>query len=160
MTDSIQTPRACIDLITGLHDKKQLINPSVCTQINIGGYQISIAMDSSIGPGDLFRTDIRVFDMSNGDNTMDADVTKYVIKALNLPNIINSPQDLFLIMDMLLNHADDFRSGNFKMPDLNMIAGHSRNCEILRPNKVTEVEINGKIQKVAIISSCNCKKVF
>lgn len=160
MHDSIQTPRLCVDMITALHDTKQLINPSVCTQMNIGNYQISISMDASHGKGDLFRTDIRVFDMIDGDNTMDADVTSNISKALNLPTIINSPQDLFKIMDVLINHADEFRSGAFKMLDIAAIAGHSLDCEILKPNKITDVEIDGEIVKVAVISSCNCKKVF
>lgn len=116
MYDSIQTPRACIDMITGLHDLKQLTNPNVCTQINIGSYQISISMDSSHSPRDLTRTDIRVFDMSTGDNTMNADITAKVCSALDLPRIINSPQDLFQIMNMLINHADQFRAGHFKVP--------------------------------------------
>lgn len=124
MHDSIQTPRLCVDMITALHDTKQLINPSVCTQMNIGNYQISISMDASHGEGDLFRTDIRVFDMIDGDNTMNADVTSNISKALNLPTIINSPQDLFKIMDVLINHADEFRSGNFKLLTVEEITGH------------------------------------
>ena len=57
----IYTPRGCIDLILAENRRGTLNNPSVCTKIEYKGYEISIAMDSSIGPGDLRRTDIRVF---------------------------------------------------------------------------------------------------
>lgn len=57
----IYTPRGCVDLMLAEYRRGTLINPSVCTKIEYRGYEISIAMDSSIGPGDLRRSDIRVF---------------------------------------------------------------------------------------------------
>lgn len=57
----IYTPRSCVDML--LHESRRgtLINPTVCTKIEYLGYEISISMDSSIGPGDLCRSDIRIF---------------------------------------------------------------------------------------------------
>jgi len=63
MSENIYTPRVCISLLLG--DPKQK-NKSVCTKIPYRGYTISIAMDSSHGDGDLFRSDILV-DNANGD---------------------------------------------------------------------------------------------
>lgn len=57
----IHTPRGCIDLILAENRRGTLINPSVCTKIDFKGYEISIAMDSSLGLGDLSRADIRVY---------------------------------------------------------------------------------------------------
>lgn len=63
----IYTPRVCTDMI-----EEQATWPSphrsVCTKIDFKGYEISISMDSSHGPGDLCRTDIRIYQK-------DADVT-------------------------------------------------------------------------------------
>jgi len=64
----IYTPRVCIDalfhpVVLGLKNKQ------ICTKIDFNGFEISIAMDSSHGDGDLARTDIRVYkddvDISN-----------------------------------------------------------------------------------------------
>ena len=56
----IYTPRAVVDMLT--HPMtKDLKNKQVCTKIDFKGFEISIAMDSSHGDGDLFRSDIRVF---------------------------------------------------------------------------------------------------
>lgn len=38
-----------------------MTNPCVCTKIEFLGFEISISMDSSHGPGDLARSDIRVY---------------------------------------------------------------------------------------------------
>lgn len=63
----IYTPRESIDLITGLFDRGCLSNPSTCTKIEFKGFKISIAMDASHGPGDLGRTDIRVYSPAGAD---------------------------------------------------------------------------------------------
>jgi len=56
----IYTPRVCIDLLQ--HPKLQYDrNKQVCTKIEFQGYEISVSMDSSHGPGNLARTDIRVY---------------------------------------------------------------------------------------------------
>lgn len=56
----IYTPRACIDML--FHPMtRDLLNKQVCTKIEFKGFELSIAMDSSHGGGDLFRSDIRVF---------------------------------------------------------------------------------------------------
>ncbi len=54
----IYTPRACIDALTSptSQDHKQ-----VCTKIELNGFEISIAMDSSYSNGNLSRSDIRVW---------------------------------------------------------------------------------------------------
>jgi hypothetical protein len=57
----IYTPRSMIDAINREDKNGTLINPQVCTKIEFRGYEISIAMDSSIGPGDLRRSDIRIY---------------------------------------------------------------------------------------------------
>jgi hypothetical protein len=48
----IYTPRLCFP-------KEEF--PRTCTKILFMGYEISIAMDASCGPGDLSRADIRVY---------------------------------------------------------------------------------------------------
>lgn len=63
MSANIYTPRVCISLLFADPTQK---NKSVCTKIPYRGYTISIAMDSSHGDGDLFRSDILV-DNANGD---------------------------------------------------------------------------------------------
>jgi len=56
----IYTPRLVIDAL--YHPIGQRIkNKQVCTKIEFKGFEISIAMDSSHGDGDLFRSDIRVY---------------------------------------------------------------------------------------------------
>jgi hypothetical protein len=66
----IYTPRVSIDMLT--HPATAgLKNKQVCTKIDFKGFEISIAMDSSHGPGDLFRSDIRVFDNNKGKEISD-----------------------------------------------------------------------------------------
>jgi hypothetical protein len=55
----IYTPRECISLLKSPLNNGR--NPMVCTKIAYRGYEISISMDSSHGPGDLVRSDIRVY---------------------------------------------------------------------------------------------------
>lgn len=71
---SIYTPRSCIDTLVSnahacLNGLDALRNPQTCTKVVMGEYEISIAMDSSHGDGDLFRSDIRVF--QNGKDVSD-----------------------------------------------------------------------------------------
>jgi hypothetical protein len=56
----IYTPRECVDMMQH-RLSKYITNPCVCTKIEYKGYEISISMDSSNGPGDLTRSDIRVY---------------------------------------------------------------------------------------------------
>lgn len=56
----IYTPRCVVDMLEHPECRHQK-NKQVCTKIEYKGYEISIAMDSSHGDGDLRRTDIRVF---------------------------------------------------------------------------------------------------
>jgi hypothetical protein len=61
----IYTPRCVIGMLE--HPMfRTVTNKQVCTKINFRGFEISIAMDSSHGPGDLTRSDIRVFDQDRG----------------------------------------------------------------------------------------------
>jgi len=64
----IYTPRASIDLLMHprLYTQK---NKAANTKIEFKGFEISIAMDSSHGDGDLTRTDIRVY-KENDDVTI------------------------------------------------------------------------------------------
>jgi hypothetical protein len=93
--NNIYTPRSLITQITKAHDKNELINPCVCTKINIDHWEISISMDSSITPGDLGRTDIRLFDKSTG-----ADHTHIVKMCLGMKSnvIFSDSDDLLKIM--------------------------------------------------------------
>ena len=66
---TIFTPRVCIDMLT--HPlTKDIPNKQTCTKIMFMGFEISISMDSSHGPGDLSRSEIRVYD-GNVDVTKD-----------------------------------------------------------------------------------------
>ena len=56
----IYTPRESIDMLFHPLVREQA-NKQVCTKIEYKGYEISISMDSSHGPGHLTRSDIRVF---------------------------------------------------------------------------------------------------
>ena len=94
----IYTPRVCIDALT--HPiTKDISNKQVCTKIDYMGFEISIAMDSSHGSGDLRRSDIRVYDQAHGgdvseaffreNETMlygDAETLLRVMKQINQPN--------------------------------------------------------------------------
>lgn len=62
--DAIYTPRFFIDMTLKNPNQR---NKATCTKIPYQGYDISIAMDSSHGDGDLFRSDIRIFDPSGED---------------------------------------------------------------------------------------------
>lgn len=66
----IYVPRRVIDSITYDHDRGQLINPNVCVKFDRKGYEISLAIDSSLGPGDLQRGEIRIYN-GNQDVTND-----------------------------------------------------------------------------------------
>jgi len=62
----IYTPRTVIDSLecqvhSALATGREMTNPCVCTKIEFLGFEISISMDSSHGPGDLARSDIRVY---------------------------------------------------------------------------------------------------
>lgn len=54
----IYTPRCIIEFLV---TTPRLRNKQVCTKIEYKGFEISISMDSSHGPGDLARSDIRVY---------------------------------------------------------------------------------------------------
>jgi hypothetical protein len=57
----IYIPRSVIESITYEHDKGSLINANVCVKFDRKGYEISLAIDSSCGPGDLRRCEIRIY---------------------------------------------------------------------------------------------------
>jgi hypothetical protein len=67
----IYTPRCVIDLLIHPENRHQS-NKQVCTKIEYRGYEISIAMDSSHGDGDLWRSDIRVFTLPGAAPGADA----------------------------------------------------------------------------------------
>ncbi len=77
MSGNIYTPRVCIDMLLGMPEQR---NKSVCTKIPYKGYEISLSMDSSHGTGDLFRSDILVFD-AGGDN-----VTRAIYPDVSYPD--------------------------------------------------------------------------
>lgn len=65
----IYTPRECISMLRHLFFAGAVANPSVCTKIEFKGFEISISMDSNHGPGDLARSDIRVYTTPGVDCT-------------------------------------------------------------------------------------------
>lgn len=64
----IYTPRVSINMLLGDPTQK---NKSTCTKIPYRGLEISIAMDSSHGDGDLRRSDILVDDTDGKDITFE-----------------------------------------------------------------------------------------
>ncbi len=63
MTMNIYTPRPLIDVLYRAGIERQgLNNPCVCTKIPYKGFEVSIRMESSCGPDDLDRSDIRIFE--------------------------------------------------------------------------------------------------
>ena len=79
MDRSIYTPRVCIDMLKHLFFAGAVSNPMVCTKIPYKGYEISISMDSSHGPGDLQRTDIRIYSIN--ETNIELDVTEQFLQA-------------------------------------------------------------------------------
>lgn len=77
----IYIPRSVIRSITHDHDKGLLFNPNVCIKFDRKGYEISLAIDSSCGPGDLRRGEIRIF---NGEQ----DVTSSFMNLFPDQNLI------------------------------------------------------------------------
>ena len=57
---SIFTPRSAVTAAILRANKGK--HQQMCTKILYKGFEISIAMDSGHGPGDLTRSDIRVYD--------------------------------------------------------------------------------------------------
>ncbi len=68
MSENIYVPRPVVDMLLQLPQQK---NKCVCVKFPHKGYEISLSMDSSHGPGDLFRSDIRVF---LGDREVTTDI--------------------------------------------------------------------------------------
>jgi hypothetical protein len=71
----IYTPRASIDMLYVLPQRK---NTQVCTKIEYKGFEISIAMDSSHGDGDLRRSDIRVYGCAGNSHGLDVTEDFYI----------------------------------------------------------------------------------
>ena len=66
MDNRIYAPRGVVTLLRMTPHSR---NPSVCVKLPYKGYEISIAMDSSHGDGDLRRSDITVDDPNGVDVT-------------------------------------------------------------------------------------------
>lgn len=92
-------PRSCINLITQQHDRGELINPSICIKMMYKGYEISIGCDSSICPGDLTRTDIRVY---QGESV----VTQKVCGSLGERIISGTVENLMLVISCIDNQKE------------------------------------------------------
>lgn len=93
MTDQrIFTPRACLNqALRNPHSA----NPCMCTKIPYHGYTISISMDSSHGPGDLVRSDIRIYDEH------DVDVTEHLMEDYGgvVPATAESLKEAFTVIE-------------------------------------------------------------
>jgi hypothetical protein len=66
MTKAIYAPRASVTLLLSAPDER---NTCTCTKIPYKEFEVSISMDSSHGPGDLTRSDLRVYDAADKDVT-------------------------------------------------------------------------------------------
>lgn len=97
-SENIFTPRVCVDMMLAC---PRTPNKSICTKIPYKGYQISIAMDSSHGDGDLFRSDILVYD------ELGANVTRQVVPELSEGGIVYANADalkeIFAAIDELVS---------------------------------------------------------
>jgi len=114
MQAHIFTPRAHFDMIEKSEAIRAQPNRQTNTVIEVGDYQISVAMDSSHGTGDLFRTEILVFkkadekDISFMKNVTD-DFKKIVHKELNYGDdfapeqfTMNNPFELSVILNEVI----------------------------------------------------------
>jgi hypothetical protein len=95
----IYVPRSVIQQITYIHDKKQLTNPCVCVRFERKGYEVSLSMDSSLGPGDLKRAEIRIY-KNNVDVTND-----FMFLFQNAGIIVGNIDNLMAC----LNHIDSLK---------------------------------------------------
>lgn len=71
----IYVPRGVVDLLLWEYGNGTLRNPNICVKIPYMGFEISLAMDSSHGAGDLCRSDIRVFTLPGAGNIIGCDVS-------------------------------------------------------------------------------------
>jgi len=107
---SIHTPRYHFNAVENNQALREMDNRQTNTVLTLGDYRVSIAMDSSHGKGDLFRTDIRVFKKAcEKDEYFSEDVTQHfaVIVAEkmgyeNISNVINDPVELSIILNHII----------------------------------------------------------
>lgn len=85
----IYVPRSVVTRI--LADPKNH-NPNVCMKLLYFGFEISIACDSSQGPGNLARTDIRIWRGTE-------EYTERILRALNVEEPFDSPSELHQILN-------------------------------------------------------------
>jgi hypothetical protein len=62
----IWAPRSVVRALLANPDEA---NKALCMKIPVQGYELSIALDSSHGPGDLTRSNLRIFSPSGADVT-------------------------------------------------------------------------------------------
>ena len=82
------------------------INPDTCTKIQVGDYEISIAMDTSCCgfDKDMTRTEIRIYDLTISETSQCADVTQIFAKEMgcmqedSTSHLFTDSNDLFDIM--------------------------------------------------------------
>jgi hypothetical protein len=94
---TIYTPRCSIDMLLSLTGEK---NKSTCTKIPYRGFEISICMDSSHGNGDLFRSDIRIY------NATDDDVSTNLLGSDMIQGTGENLFAIFKAIDQLLESLD------------------------------------------------------
>lgn len=93
----IYVPRSVIEMITSMDKKGILFNPSVCVRFERKGYEISLSLDSSLGEGDLRRSEIRIY-------KDDEDVTNQFLSLFGSDaNLINGSVDNLLT---IIKHID------------------------------------------------------
>lgn len=114
MNARIFTPRAHYNMYETHDFLRKSPNRQTNTIIEVGDYQISMAMDSSLGPGDLTRTEILVFKKKDeNDNDFSRNVTyefkKLVCKELCYVSdmdieqmTLNSPFELSVILNEII----------------------------------------------------------
>lgn len=109
----IYTPRAHYNMIENNEELRKMDNRQTNTVMTLGNYQISIAMDSSLGKGDLTRTDIRVFKKKDeSDNDYKRDVTERFAQIVSqkmgyseVTSYINDPVELSIILNTIIEES-------------------------------------------------------
>lgn len=89
MNHYFYVPRGVVML---MRQREAPSNPCVCVKLPYRGYEISLSLDSSHGPGDLRRGDFRVY-----ESLTNADLTNKVEVAAGTNILQGSLEDLLFI---------------------------------------------------------------
>lgn len=109
----IYTPRAHYTMIENNEELRRSKMRQTNTVMTIGDYQISIAMDSSHGDGDLTRTEVRVFKRADeNDLHYKQDVTERFAQIVSqkmgyseVVGYINDPVEVSIILNVIIEES-------------------------------------------------------